>query len=145
MERTGKIIAIHDQSMDVSIQPEAHCASCASRSSCHGDSEKAVISVPLVNAMQIGQSVELHMEESTLTKSALLAYLVPPVCLLIGAGLGDGLFHHDSISIIGAGIGLACGFFLVHRLSRLFSRESLEPTVCHYPQPRDISTRSPAP
>lgn len=129
IHRHGKIISIHAEQMEVAIEAEAHCASCASRAACHGSGGQLVISVPASAEAQIGQSVDLGMEEATLTRTALLTYLVPPVCLLTGAGLGDRFGHGDPAAILGAVAGLAAGLLLVRLLSRLISRESLEPCV----------------
>jgi sigma-E factor negative regulatory protein RseC len=144
MERTGLITSIHAESMDITLQTAAHCASCASRSSCHGDSA-STITVPLRAGVTIGQSVALSMAETTLTQSALLAYLLPPVCLLVGAGVGDSLAHTNPAAMGGALVGLASGFLLLRLLSRLFRHEQLQPKIFLCSQTLDTPSRSPAP
>lgn len=145
IEVSGRIVAIHGEKARVAIEQDAHCAGCASRKTCHGGSGASIIEISHPAGMLIGDKVSLGMDESTLTRSALLAYLVPPVCLIVGAGIGDTLGHSDVLAMLGALLGLLAGLCIARVLTRLFRHGSLEPNISNCPSTTTFSNRSPAP
>lgn len=145
IEVHGKIIAIHGETARVAIEQDAHCAGCASHKTCHGGTGASIIEIRQREGMAIGERVSLGVAESTLTRSALLAYLLPPACLIIGAGMADTLAHSDGLAMLGALLGLLAGLGIARLLTRLFRQESLEPNISKCTSHTTFQNRSPAP
>lgn len=145
IEIKGRVIAIASDHARVAIEQDEHCASCGARGACHGSTPAQVIDVCLDSGMQVGDQISLGMSEATVARSAILAYLVPPVCLVACAGLTNSLFHSDGMSILGAALGLVLGLGVVRYMTRFFGPGSLEPCISHCPAPTSFPNRSSAP
>ena len=52
------------------------------------------------------------MSEGDFLKAGLLAYLLPSVLMITGAGIASSLGFGDAGAVLGAGIGMAAGFML---------------------------------
>lgn len=128
IERTGRIIAIHSYSMEVEIATPSACSQCGSAKSCHGPQEQR-IELPLSPGFAKGDSVTLGIEDRQLHGSALIAYLMPTLALMLGAGLGDALSGSNTATFIGAGVGLAAGLLAIRPLSRGLGLGGLTPSV----------------
>lgn len=145
IEVQGRIVAIHREKIRVAIEPDAHCAACATRKTCQGESGNTFVELPPADGLAVGDRISLGMEEATLARSALLAYLIPPVCLICGAGLGDAAGHSDMAAILGALAGLAAGLGMAWAGARLLRPGSLQPVISNCHNHTKFSTRSPAP
>ena len=107
------------------------CADCVSARNCPSDckSAKMVTKVRDDIGAQVGDTVSIYISRSSMLKSAALLYLVPIVCLMIGAGTGSalaprlGLGSTASSLLIGLA-GLCFGYFLVKAFSMRLSTES---------------------
>jgi sigma-E factor negative regulatory protein RseC len=107
------------------------CADCVSSRNCPSDckSAKMVTKVRDDIGAQVGDTVSIYICRSSMLKSAALLYLVPIICLMIGAGTGSvlapkiGLGSTASSLLIGLA-GLSFGYFLVKAFSMRLSTES---------------------
>ncbi len=73
-----------------------------------------VLRVPAQVGLRAGDAVTVSVPVRALTLSALLGYVLPAVCLLVGAGLGHAV-GSDVTAVLGAG----GGFFGAMALGRL--------------------------
>ncbi|WP_018609646.1 SoxR reducing system RseC family protein [Uliginosibacterium gangwonense] len=130
LERSGKIIAIHADRIEVKVDTPSACGHCGSRQSCHG-TDPARVTLPLEPGMHTGDAITLGMEESTVNLSALLAYLLPALSLIAGAWLGDSLSAKDAdlFAIVGAALGLCIGVAAAWCLSKLLRHTQQFPVV----------------
>jgi sigma-E factor negative regulatory protein RseC len=70
------------------------------------------------------------MPASSVTLAALLGYLLPPVCLLVGAIIASTCYEGDAAAVLGAGFGFVAGLLLARLISRFaFGRETV-PSIC---------------
>jgi positive regulator of sigma E activity len=145
IERSGRIIAIHAEGIDVLIQPEAACTACGARKACQGERAGQRISMPLQPGLSLGDSVAITMQSDALIRSALLAYLLPAICLILGAGLGQTIGMNDSTAMIGSGIGLAGGLLAARLLSILFKHGTPKPSLEACLQASNLQPRSTTP
>ncbi|GAB2880320.1 hypothetical protein GCM10027046_05470 [Uliginosibacterium flavum] len=145
IERQAKIIAIHADSIQLAVQPEAACSACGARKACQGDSAANVFSLPLQPGLSVGEHVALQMESSTITRSALLAYLLPAISLILGAQIGQSLGHTDGSAMIGSALGLATGLLAARLLAGIFSDAELQPSIHACLQTPSFKTGSTAP
>jgi len=130
LERSGKIIAIHADQVEVKVDTPSACSHCGSKSNCHGTGGQHV-TLPLEPGMHTGDTITLGMEESTVNLSALLAYLLPALSLIAGAWLGNSLSasHADLFAIAGASLGLGLGMSSAWILSKLVGPTQQMPIV----------------
>ena len=80
-----------------------------------------VIANPL--GAEPGQSVRLHLPESSVVNAAFVLYGLPALALIAGAGTGNALagslgLGSDPATALGAGLGLVLGLVLVWLLNR---------------------------
>ncbi|MDP2142751.1 MAG: SoxR reducing system RseC family protein [Gallionella sp.] len=103
------------------VEPTAQsgCGGCASKSSCgvsglgkYFSHNRKAIEVPCDANVQAGDELQLHMSEGDLLKAGLLAYLLPTVLALVGAGIAAALGLGDIGAVLGAANGMAAGFLL---------------------------------
>lgn len=121
IETSARVVSAHDGTVRVEPSSESGCGGCKSRSSCgvsglgkYFSNQRQAIEVKC-NA-NVGEELQLSMSESDLLKAGLLAYLLPSVLALIGAGLAASFGLGDVGAALGAGGGFAAGFLLA-RLS----------------------------
>jgi sigma-E factor negative regulatory protein RseC len=103
------------------VEPTAQsgCGGCASKSSCgvsglgkYFSHNRKAIAVPCDASVQAGDELQLHMSEGDLLKAGLLAYLLPTVLALVGAGIAAAFGLGDVGAVLGAANGMAVGFLL---------------------------------
>ncbi|AWK14806.1 SoxR-reducing system protein RseC [Candidatus Fukatsuia symbiotica] len=105
----------------LSYQPRTGCKRCNSSGGCG----KALLDeffsrpehrlqIPIAQALQPGQRVEVGIRGSSVLRSALLIYLTPLLGLIIGATVCQASFSNDAIAALGALIG-GVGCFTVAR------------------------------
>jgi sigma-E factor negative regulatory protein RseC len=102
------------------------CSSCGHLGGCGigklaGRRRETLIALPALPGLSAGDAVTLELDEAQVTRAALLGYLLPAVCLIAGALLGEkvgaGGTAADSLAALGAVAGLLTGLSLT-RLRR---------------------------
>ncbi|MGF1687716.1 SoxR reducing system RseC family protein [Photobacterium japonica] len=104
MHSLATVVACHSGHIVVSCQQQTSCGSCASQQSCgSGIVSKALpgrqhkITIPTQQSVNIGDVVEIGLSERSMIHSALLVYVLPLLCLVVGAALGQWWF----VSMVG--------------------------------------------
>jgi positive regulator of sigma E activity len=117
LTRPGRILAIHDGRAIIRVELPAGCTSCGSRGTCaSGRADSATVSLPVTASALPGAAVTLAIDDGSLARGALLAYLLPAVSTLAGAvALASG---GDLAAIGGAAAGLALGLIALRALGR---------------------------
>ena len=121
----GTIVEIIDSELVVQVIQQSTCGSCAAQKGCGQGvlakylSGSQFIRVALKHRpatdFQIGEQVELGVEESAMLRAAFLVYLVPLLLLIAGATLGN-LVSEPSAIIMGVA-GLVIGGIYVRKQS----------------------------
>lgn len=116
-----RVLAVKDRVAQVVPSAQSGCGGCASRESCGVSglgrffaSRRKAVELPCDAAVRAGDEMQVQMRNSDLLKAGLLAYLLPCVLALVGAGALQA--YGDIGAVLGAGIGAVAGF-LVARLS----------------------------
>lgn len=103
------------------VEPTAQsgCGGCQSRSSCgvsglgkYFSNNRKAIEVQCDASVRAGDELQLSMSEGDLLKAGLLAYLLPSVLALVGAGVAATYGLGDGGAVLGAASGMAAGFLL---------------------------------
>lgn len=119
IEHLGIVESIDNGQTTVSVATGG-CRSCHKESECGigqvaGGRHVTQLTLPAPPGLQVGESVRVRIGEDSLRHSALFGYLLPPVLLLLGAGLGYASYGSDVATAVGALIG----FLLALGLARL--------------------------
>jgi len=114
-----RVLSIADGKAQVAPTAESGCGGCASKSSCgvsgmgkYFSHNRKAIAVPCDANVQVGDELHLSMSEGDLLKAGLLAYLLPTVLALVGAGIAASFGLGDIGAVLGAANGMAAGFLL---------------------------------
>ena len=114
-----RVISSADGIAQVMPTEKSGCGGCASSSSCgvsglgkyfaHG---RKTIAVQCGANVRAGDELHLSLSEGDLLRAGLLAYLLPTVLALAGAGIAAALGLGDVGAVLGAASGMAVGFLL---------------------------------
>lgn len=80
IEHKGRVVAVHDNSVDVAVEAEDACAMCKAKDFCIvGDGKQKLISVytEFAYAFTVGETVEVSLERTLGMKAVTIAYIVP--------------------------------------------------------------------
>jgi sigma-E factor negative regulatory protein RseC len=108
----GVVKELKGERARVTTQRGAACADCGTRHACKalGGSDEAEITALNRAEARVGDVVELVLPEKALLWASVMVYLLPIVCLLIGAVLGNAYHREMGLSADGASaIGALCG------------------------------------
>lgn len=115
----AKVISWHAGLVTLAMDSTATCSGCKRGGTCAmtGLSPTAVPASKIIVAphsapLQPGESVELMISRRMLLAAAACAYLIPLIGLFAIAGLGQYLFHRETISALSGLLGLVIGHFI---------------------------------
>jgi sigma-E factor negative regulatory protein RseC len=119
IETTARVVSVREGTVLVESTQQSGCGGCSSRSVC-GVSGLAkyfaaghkAIAVQCAANVNAGDELQLSMSEGDLLKAGLLAYLLPTVLALVGAGIAAAAGLGDIGAVLGAANGMALGFLL---------------------------------
>ena len=132
IEESALVVACDDEGYaTVETQVRAACGSCSASSGC-GTSVVAGLFKRRRNRLRVrnpiqampGQQVVVGLQEHSLVSASLMAYLLPLVCLILGAIAAQEAARYldwsavELVSIAGGLLGLFGGFALLRRFSR---------------------------
>ena len=142
----GLIVDIGEHDVVVEVLKTSACQTCAAKQGCGqavlahwGDPDKQQkknhfrIPVGHHQAMNVGDRVELSMAHDTLTKVALLVYLVPLLVAFIGLFSFKQLGFGEGIQLLMTGVFFGGSFWLLSKLNVSKSPELIPQIVRLYP------------
>jgi sigma-E factor negative regulatory protein RseC len=114
-----RVVSADNGIAQVAPTAQSGCGGCASKSSCgvsglgkYFSGNRKPITVQCDANVRAGDELQLHMSEGDLLKAGLLAYLLPTVLALVGAGIAAAAGLGDVGAVLGAANGMAAGFLL---------------------------------
>jgi len=114
-----RVVSSADGIAQVVPTEKSGCGGCASREACgvsglgkYFSGNRKTVAVQCDANVQAGDELQLCMEEGELLKAGLLAYLLPAVLALVGAGVAAAFGLGDVGAALGAANGMALGFLL---------------------------------
>ncbi|KLV06781.1 sigma-E factor regulatory protein [Photobacterium aquae] len=142
MRSLATVVAVERGSITVSCQQQTSCGSCASRDSCGtGLVSKALpgrrheLTIATKLKANVGDTVEIGLAERSMLTSALLVYVLPLLCLVLGAIFGQWWFVSLSgggeLGVIASAFAFAGGgLWLARRYARrLEGQSAYQPTL----------------
>jgi sigma-E factor negative regulatory protein RseC len=131
IEETALILSCDGEYASIETQPQGSCGSCASSGVCGTGVFAKVLgqrktSIKIKNSINAkpGDQVIIGLQESALSKTSMIFYLVPIVSMILIAFVGKqisaslGYLSHDPLEILGGSVGLFAGLWFV----RLFAQ-----------------------
>lgn len=114
----GVVRAIDHGRALVAVAVRSGCASCGQ--SCGigrlaGGGKTALLHLSAPPGLKAGDRVTLDTDAATMSRAALIGYLLPAFTLIVGAGLGETFAGGDLGAAFGALSGLAGGLALARR------------------------------
>jgi sigma-E factor negative regulatory protein RseC len=114
-----RVVSAADGTAQVAPTAQSGCGGCVSRESCgvsglakYFSGNRKTIAVSCDANVRAGDELQLQMSEGDLIKAGLLAYLLPTVLALVGAGIASAFGMGDIGAVLGAANGMAAGFLL---------------------------------
>ncbi|UXI01744.1 SoxR reducing system RseC family protein [Photobacterium sp. TY1-4] len=136
MRSLATVVAVAPGQVTVSCQQETSCGHCASRDSCGtGIVSKAVpgrshqIDIATRESVVVGDIVEIGLPEQSMLNSALLVYVLPLLCLILGAAFGQWWFVDlagggEPAVILSAVLSAGAGLLLARRMARRLEHQA---------------------
>lgn len=119
IETIARVVSAENGTILVEPRNESGCGGCKSRSACgvsglgkYFSGNRKAIKVQCDASVRTGDELQLSMSEGDMLKSGLLAYLLPSVLTLVGAGVGSSAGIGDVGAVMGAAVGVAVGLLL---------------------------------
>ncbi len=146
IKETGRIVAVEKDSVWVETIQKSTCGSCAAEKGCgqsmlakwggHTAYLRVLLQGRDPDRYSVNDYVQIGITEDVLAKGALFTYMVPLLCLLMGAWAGHHWFDTEVASVLGGVLSLLAGGGIV-RLQAYHSRndERLQPVLIDDEQP----------
>ena len=140
---TGRIVALEEDGLWVETIRKSTCGSCAAQKGCgHGlmnriaEGHRTLIRVLpgklTVADCAVDDEVRFSIPEEVILKGSLVVYILPLLCMLLGAALAVSFLpaSQDLAAAGGAALGFALGFGLVRWHARRHRHDAgLQPTL----------------
>ena len=131
-ERHGTVVGFADGLAQISLAHDGGCGGCASRGHCaSGGAAPQLIALALPEHTRLGDAVTIATPSSSLALAALTGYLLPPLCLLLGALGAASCYAGDFAAVLGAALGLLAGLLLVRLIAAAAVGRGFASPVCH--------------
>ena len=131
VERHGTVVGLAHGLAHIRLERDAACSGCGSHGSCAtGSAAPKVIELAVPEHTRLGDRVSVSTPASSVALAALIGYLLPPVCLLLGAIAAASAYAGDLAAVLGAGVGLLAGLLLVRLISSLIPGRAPSSSLC---------------
>ena len=134
MIRTGKVVGIQGNSLEVCFERPEMCAKCGA---CMGR-EAHKETVKIAGSASVGDTVTVEMPDAKIVKVSLIAYIIPLTGLLIGLLIGQALLKTDIWAAVFGLAGMGCGILITRMLDRrLGTKASWQPKLLEVNPPTE--------
>ncbi|KAB8309513.1 SoxR-reducing system protein RseC [Erwinia endophytica] len=145
MREWATVVSWQDGVATLHSEMKTSCNSCSARKGCGshmlnklGPKNAHVMKIASAEPLQVGQRIELGIEEKSLLSSALLVYMTPLSGLFLIAGLFQSLFNSDLSAAVGALLGGIGGFIVAKGISSYWGKSaSFQPVILSVALPPD--------
>lgn len=121
---SARVITIANGTAQVEPTAQSGCGGCKTSSSCavsslgkYFSNNRKAISVSCDASIRAGDELHMTMSETDFLKAGVLAYLLPSLFTIVGAGLAATLEYKDAGAVVGAALGFASGLLLVRLIN----------------------------
>lgn len=121
---SARVIAVANGNASVEPTAQSACSGCRTSSSCavsglgkYFSNNRQTITVRCDAEVLPGDELQVTMSEADFLKAGVLAYLLPSLFTIIGAGLAATLEYKDAGTVVGALLGFVSGLLLVRLIN----------------------------
>jgi sigma-E factor negative regulatory protein RseC len=119
IETSAKVVSSGNGTVLIQPNNASGCGGCQSRSVCgvsglgkYFSGNRKAIPVACDADVRPGDELQLSMDEADMLKAGLLAYLLPSVAALVGAGVVSAYGGGDLMAVLGAAVGVMTGLLI---------------------------------
>lgn len=150
IKELGTVVAVKEQDFIVSVVRTSACKSCQARQGCGqavlsewGDAQtqqaKNHFKVPRAGfSAALGDQVELEMHPDTVSRVAVLVYLLPLLMGLLGLLAGHLLAVHELLQLLFFIVSMALGYVFLSRLTLTNSHQLVPQIIRTYPVSKGV-------
>lgn len=127
MVNKGIITKIDGNIIAVKLYKSSSCSHC----SCCSEVNKmgSSFEFKINQKVELGDLVTLEISEKDVVKAAFIAYIFPPLFMIIGYLITDYLGFSEMKSIIGSFVGLGIGFIFLAIYDKLFAKKTIDEEI----------------
>ncbi len=138
IETSARVVSSDNGTVLIQPNNQSGCGGCQSRSVCgvsglgkYFSGNRKAIAVQCDASVRPGDELQLTMREEDMLKASLLAYLLPSVLAMVGAGIASA-YGGDVLAVVGAAAGVMLGL-LIGRLTGWVPHMQMksEKSICH--------------
>ena len=140
VERSGEVIGFANGVAKIRLERASGCSGCGSRGTCaSGSAVEQVVHMLLPERTKLGDHVTVAMPASSVALAAILGYLLPLLCLLLGAIAADTAVGGNVAAVIGAAAGFVAGLLLARLIAFFALGKGLTHSHCQTDFQPDLS------
>ncbi len=131
LTETGLVTRIENNIAWINTRSKLACSSCQVESTCgNGILEKYLADRLFVSQLpnelnaKIGDEVTIAVPKASVTKAALVAYLLPIVAMFLGAIIFSSNTDSELMSILGGGLGFLVGLVILSYYNKQFAQNT---------------------
>ncbi|MGM0380192.1 MAG: SoxR reducing system RseC family protein [Bacillota bacterium] len=130
MNRVGKIIKSKDKFAFVKLTRTTACSGCHGCGNSEDDSDEIEIRVLNEKGANVGDIVEVNMDNQNVLLAAAIAYGIPFVALLSGVLLGNFIFNSELLSIVTGFVFLVISYLGINtKESQFYNSKKYVPEI----------------
>ena len=127
MVNKGIVTKINGDTIAIKLYKSSSCSHC----SCCSESNKmgSDFEFKINQKVELGDLVTLEISEKDVVKAAFIAYIFPPLFMILGYIVADYLKFSETKSIIGSFLGLGVGFIFLAVYDRIFAKKTIDEEI----------------
>ena len=127
MVNKGIITKINGDTVAVRLYKSSSCSHC----SCCSETNKmgSDFEFKVDQNVELGDLVTLEISEKDVIKAAFIAYIFPPISMILGYIVADYLGCSEMQSIFGSFLGLGVGFIFLAIYDRFFAKKTIDEEI----------------
>ena len=127
MVNKGIVTKINGDTIAIKLYKSSSCShcSCCSEANKMGNNFEFKIN----QKVELGDLVTLEISEKDVVKAAFIAYIFPPLFMILGYIVADYLGFSETKSIIGSFLGLGVGFIFLAVYDRIFAKKTIDEEI----------------
>ena len=127
MVNKGIVTKINGDTIAIKLYKSSSCSHC----SCCSEANKmgSNFEFKINQKVELGDLVTLEISEKDVVKAAFIAYIFPPIFMILGYIVADYLEFSETKSIIGSFLGLGVGFIFLAVYDRIFANKTIDEEI----------------
>ena len=127
MVNKGIVTKINGDTIAIKLYKSSSCSHC----SCCSEANKmgSNFEFKINQKVELGDLVTLEISEKDVVKAAFIAYIFPPIFMILGYIVADYLELSETKSIIGSFLGLGVGFIFLAVYDRIFAKKTIDEEI----------------